>query len=113
VVSVPAFLLRRLYVKGSLHNRADGWGFRLKNGLGSGYAKGMLPLSLDKAEVPMEKSFFATEDVMAHVPIPDDLRSNIEFAYYPAGHMMYIHEPSRRQQSSDLAAFIGRASPPR
>jgi carboxypeptidase C (cathepsin A) len=57
--------------------------------------------------------FFATEDVMAHVPIPADLRSNIEFASYPAGHMMYIHEPSRRQQSSDLAEFIGRATPRR
>ena len=57
--------------------------------------------------------YFATEEVMAHVPIPADLRANIEYAYYPAGHMMYIHEPSRRQQSSDLADFIARAAPHR
>jgi len=54
--------------------------------------------------------FFATEDVLAHVPIPSQLRSNIESAYYPAGHMMYVHEPSRIQQSADLADFIARAS---
>ena len=31
----------------------------------------------------------------------------LHFAYYEAGHMMYVHEPSRVQQSKDLAAFIG------
>ena len=67
VVSVPAFLLRRLYVKGSLHHGQDGWGFRLKNNLGSGYAKGMLPLTLDGAEVPLEKAFFTAEG--ADVPV--------------------------------------------
>ncbi|MBI4305567.1 MAG: hypothetical protein HY678_04535 [Chloroflexi bacterium] len=61
VVTVPGFLLRRLYVKGSLHNRPDGWGFRLKNNLGSGYARGMLPLTIDGAEVPLENSFFTTD----------------------------------------------------
>lgn len=71
MVSVPAFLLRRLYVKGSLHNREGGWGFRLKNGLGSGYAKGMLPLSLDGAEVPLEKSFFTTEGANGPVCFAD------------------------------------------
>ncbi len=30
--------------------------------------------------------------------------------YYPAGHMMYVHEESRVQQSEDLAAFIRSAS---
>ena len=71
MVSVPAFLLRRLYVKGSLHNREGGWGFRLKNGLGSGYAKGMLPLTLDGAEVRLEKSFFTTEGASGPVCFAD------------------------------------------
>jgi len=52
--------------------------------------------------------YFAAEHAFAHVPIPDHLRANIETHYYEAGHMMYVHEPSRRQQSADLAAFIGR-----
>jgi carboxypeptidase C (cathepsin A) len=30
----------------------------------------------------------------------------VEFAYYEAGHMMYVHEPSRLDQSERLAAFV-------
>jgi carboxypeptidase C (cathepsin A) len=50
--------------------------------------------------------YFASEHVLAHLSIPDELRENIESAYYEAGHMMYVHEPSRVQQSKDIAAFI-------
>jgi len=52
---------------------------------------------------------WAAEDVMAHLRIPDELRANIEYATYPAGHMMYVHEPSRVQQSRHLADFVRRA----
>ncbi len=52
---------------------------------------------------------WAAEDVMAHLRIPDELRANIEYATYPAGHMMYVHEPSRLQQSEDIADFVRRA----
>ena len=55
-------------------------------------------------------AYHASEDVMAHLNLPDELRANIEHAYYEAGHMMYVHEPSRRQQSKDLAAFVTRGS---
>jgi carboxypeptidase C (cathepsin A) len=54
--------------------------------------------------------YFAAEHVLAHLKIPDGLRENIDSAYYPAGHMMYVHEPSRVQQSKDLAKFIAGAS---
>ena len=53
---------------------------------------------------------FAAEDVIAHLQIPEELRANIEHAYYEAGHMTYVHEPSRLQQSKDIAAFVTRAS---
>ena len=52
---------------------------------------------------------FAAEDVFAHLRIPAELRANIEHAYYEAGHMMYVHEPSRVRQSADLAAFVTRS----
>ena len=55
---VPSFILKRLYVKGSLRNNADGFEFNLKNTLGSGYAREMLPMSLDGREIPLERSFF-------------------------------------------------------
>ncbi|MEU4602002.1 peptidase S10 [Kribbella sp. NPDC023972] len=54
--------------------------------------------------------YFATDHTLARLQIPSDLVGNIETKYYPAGHMMYIHEPSRLQQSEDLAAFISSAS---
>ena len=54
--------------------------------------------------------YFAAEHVLAHLNIPDELRENIDSAYYPAGHMMYIDEASRVQQSKDLAAFIRNSS---
>ncbi|TCO35484.1 carboxypeptidase C (cathepsin A) [Kribbella steppae] len=54
--------------------------------------------------------YFATEHSLARLQIPADLVGNIETKYYPAGHMMYLHEPSRVQQSKDLAAFIRSAS---
>jgi carboxypeptidase C (cathepsin A) len=51
--------------------------------------------------------YFAAEQVLAALPIPGGLRDRIEVRYYEAGHMMYVHEPSRLQQSADLAAFVG------
>lgn len=54
--------------------------------------------------------YFGSQHTMAHLAIPDELHENIEMAYYEAGHMMYVHEPSRVQQSKDLADFIARAS---
>ncbi len=58
---VPAFILRRLYVKGSLRNSEAGWQFTLKNSLGSGYARAMVPLLLDGAEVPMGETTFTLD----------------------------------------------------
>lgn len=50
--------------------------------------------------------YFAAEDVVAHLDLPEELRANITGAWYEAGHMMYVHEPSRLQQCADLAAFV-------
>lgn len=61
--------------------------------VGSGYHDGATP-------------YFATEHVLAALPIPAELRTNIEVHHYESGHMMYVHEPSRLAQSADLAAFV-------
>jgi carboxypeptidase C (cathepsin A) len=50
--------------------------------------------------------YFAAENTMAHLAIPAGLASNIEFSYYEAGHMMYVHEPSRLAQAHQLAQFV-------
>ncbi|MGO4341356.1 S10 family peptidase [Pedococcus sp. 2YAF34] len=54
--------------------------------------------------------YYGAQDVVAHLQVPAALQDNIEHAYYEAGHMMYVHEPSRLQQSRDLADFVTRAS---
>ena len=38
--------------------------------------------------------FFAAEYEMHHLPIPARLQANIEYAFYPSGHMVYAHEAS-------------------
>lgn len=53
---------------------------------------------------------FAAEDVLAHLRLPAEQRAGIELVHYEAGHMMYLHEPSRLQQSRDLADFVLRSS---
>jgi carboxypeptidase C (cathepsin A) len=55
-------------------------------------------------------AYFAAEHVLARLQIPDELRDNLDTAYYPAGHMMYVHEPTRQQQAKDLADFVKKAS---
>ena len=56
--------------------------------------------------------YFAARETFSRMRLPAELAANIEHRYYPAGHMMYVHEPTRRQQSEDLAAFVRRASRP-
>ena len=50
--------------------------------------------------------YFAAEHTAAHLDIPSELAANISFSYYEAGHMMYLHEPSRLAQSQQLARFV-------
>ena len=58
MVSIPGFLLRKLYVRGTLENTGQGIAFRLRNTLGSGYAEEMLPVRLDGEEIPLSRCFF-------------------------------------------------------
>lgn len=60
-MQVPAFLLRRLYVKGSLRHEGDGFAFDLKNSLGSGYAERVLPLVIDGEELPLDTVSFLVD----------------------------------------------------
>jgi carboxypeptidase C (cathepsin A) len=53
--------------------------------------------------------YFAAEHSFAHLAIPPELAANVDFSYYQAGHMMYLHEPSRLAQSDQLAAFVAPA----
>lgn len=61
MISIPSFLLKRLYVKGSLRNNKQGFQFELKNTLGAGYGNELLPLTLDGQEIPLEDSYFLVD----------------------------------------------------
>ena len=53
---------------------------------------------------------FATEYTFSHLGLDPSLRGNIELTYYEAGHMMYVHAPSRAKLAADIKAFIARAT---
>ena len=58
MVSIPSFILRRLYVKGSLRNTDTGFEFQLLNKLGSGQAHRLLPLNIDGDDLPLDACAF-------------------------------------------------------
>lgn len=53
--------------------------------------------------------FHGAEYEFRHMALEPQLQSNIRYAYYPAGHMMYIDPVSARQLKADLAAFYASA----
>ena len=54
--------------------------------------------------------FFITEYDLAHMNLEPKLRANIEFAYYPSGHMIYLNVDALKQLRADLEAFYSRAT---
>ena len=62
-MQVPAFLLRRLYVKGSLRNEDGGFAFDLENTLGTGYADQVLPLRIDGEDIVPAVCAFVVDGV--------------------------------------------------
>jgi len=55
--------------------------------------------------------FFITEYDLAHMELAPKLRQNIEFQYYPSGHMIYLNVDALKQLKTDLADFYTRAAP--
>lgn len=60
-LKVPGFLLRRLYVRGSLRRTAGGFRLELTNTLGSGYARRLLPLHVNGEALSLESCFFEVD----------------------------------------------------
>lgn len=53
--------------------------------------------------------YFAAEYAFSHLEVPRSLLSRIETHSYEAGHMMYVHEPSRLRQARALGQFVSGA----
>jgi carboxypeptidase C (cathepsin A) len=54
--------------------------------------------------------FFATEYDLSHMDLDPTLRGNVQFGYYPSGHMIYLNVEALHQLKDDLAAFITRST---
>jgi carboxypeptidase C (cathepsin A) len=54
--------------------------------------------------------FAAAEYTAEHLKLEPRLRGNIRIDYFEAGHMMYIHKPSRERLAADAAQFYREAT---
>jgi carboxypeptidase C (cathepsin A) len=50
--------------------------------------------------------YAATKYTVDHLGGDPKLRDRVTMAYYEAGHMMYIHAPSRAKLRADVAKFL-------
>ena len=65
-----------------------------------------LKISLNGGYYDLATPFFQGMYEMHHLPIPENLQSNIEYHYYESGHMVYANEASLKQLHDNVAAFI-------
>ena len=54
--------------------------------------------------------FFKTEFDLDQMGLPPELMKNVEFGYYPSGHMIYLNADARKQLKADLAKFYDEAT---
>jgi carboxypeptidase C (cathepsin A) len=114
------------YVRRELGYRSDTEYFILGGGITSpwnwntnnSYADTSIPLKDAMAKNPymkifvaagyydMATPFYAAEYTVSALNLDPSLRKNVSFAYYPAGHMMYIEKGSLKKLMDDAAAFI-------
>jgi carboxypeptidase C (cathepsin A) len=50
--------------------------------------------------------YFAATYEMKHLPIPAKLQGNIEYKFFPTGHMVYVNEDALHALHDRTAAFI-------
>lgn len=114
------------YVRGDLGFKSDLEYYILGGGISSpwnwnvnnSYADTSIPLKDAMAKNPymkiflaqgyydMATPFYAAEYTVSAMNLDPQLRRNVSFAYYEAGHMMYIEKTSLKKLKADAASFI-------
>jgi len=61
-MQIPTFLLRKLYIKGSLKNVDDGFMFKLKNSISSGTAIHIEPVKVNGTEYPLDATIISSPE---------------------------------------------------
>jgi carboxypeptidase C (cathepsin A) len=56
--------------------------------------------------------FFGTEHDLAQMLLPPSIAKNVQFGYYPAGHMVYLNVDALKEMHADLERFYGEATKP-
>jgi carboxypeptidase C (cathepsin A) len=54
--------------------------------------------------------FFNTEYDLHHMMLPPPLASNVQFGYYPAGHMVYLNVEALKELKGDMNKFYAEAT---
>jgi carboxypeptidase C (cathepsin A) len=54
--------------------------------------------------------FFITEYDLSHMMLPPALVGNVQFGYYPAGHMVYLNVEALKEMKADEARFYAEAT---
>lgn len=114
------------YVRGELGFKSDTEYYILGGGVTSpwnwntnnAYADTSIPLKNAMAKNPymkifvaqgyydMATPFYAAEYTVSAMNLDPQLRRNVSFTYYEAGHMMYIEKNSLKKLKDDAAAFV-------
>jgi carboxypeptidase C (cathepsin A) len=85
----------------------DSWGANVMPDLATAMKYNpRLKVMLNGGYFDLATPYFAARYEMSHLPIPANLRQNIEFSWYQSGHMVYLHEDSLKQLHDRVAAFI-------
>jgi carboxypeptidase C (cathepsin A) len=69
-----------------------------------------LKIQLNAGYFDLATPFYQGIYEMHHLPIPQNLQSNIEFRFYESGHMVYAKDSSLKQLHDNVADFIRRTS---
>ena len=67
-----------------------------------------LPVMLNMGYFDLATPYFEGIYEMHHLPMPVSLQSNITYAFYKSGHMIYLHPESHKKLHDNVAAFIER-----
>ncbi|MGB9430395.1 MAG: peptidase S10 [Gammaproteobacteria bacterium] len=65
-----------------------------------------LKVLLNAGYFDLATPYYAAVYTMHHLPMPDKLQSNIQYAFYDSGHMVYAHIPSLKELHDNTAKFI-------
>ena len=107
--SIPVFLLKKLYVRGSLKNTGSGFELAIQNTIAPGTIVGLLPLKVDGVEYPLQQTrvllsngtILTTANVSAQSPlrfsVGEKVTIQVEGAPLPAGPHKLIISPKTKE----------------